>query len=71
MIEKIKRFNQPNCKESMRKEKSSSTTKLRNNNAFQMKHNEVKSMPEIQTAAKNTVYIKNQKKSNLTKLPKL
>jgi len=69
--EKIKRFNQPNCKESMRKEKSSSTTKLRNNNAFQMKHNEVKSMPEIQTAAtKNTVYIKN-KKSNLTKLPKL
>merc|ERR1711976_968097 len=63
--EKIKRFNQPNCKES-RKEKSSSTTKLRNNNAFQMKH-EVKSMPEIQTA-KNTVYIKN-KKSNLTKLP--
>jgi cyclin-dependent kinase-like len=88
--EKIKRFNQPNCKSEMRKEKSSSTTKLRNNGNFnsQAKNfdkmtsttsnisnnnscnsNEVvKSMPEI---LNKTVYMKNSRKSNLTKLPKL
>ena len=66
----------------MRKEKSSSTTKLRNNGNFnsQAKNfdkmnnssscnsNEVKSMPEI---LNKTVYMKNSRKSNLTKLPKL
>jgi len=83
--EKIKRFNQPNCKSEMRKEKSSSTTKLRNNGNFPQAKNfdkisssgggninsnnhEVKSMPEI---LNKTVYMKNSRKSNLTKLPKL